>query len=65
MTDDLDFFKNYPWGKESFDFTVTYLKEKINMKQNEMYDIKKNESYALYGFPWAFLVTIINHIDDL
>ncbi|KAG5573001.1 hypothetical protein H5410_062767 [Solanum commersonii] len=51
--DDLNFFKSYPWGKESFDLTLTYLK-----KQGKMYNENKNASYALYDFPWEFLVWI-------
>ncbi|KAH0632913.1 hypothetical protein KY284_035699 [Solanum tuberosum] len=59
MADDLDFFNSYPWGKESFDLTLTYLKNRINLKKQEkMYNEKKNACYALYGFPWAFLVWI-------
>ncbi|KAK4730934.1 hypothetical protein R3W88_023922 [Solanum pinnatisectum] len=59
MVDDLDFFKSYPWGKECFDLTMKYLKNKINLKkQSEVYKETGNASYALYGFPWAFLVWI-------
>ncbi|KAH0672735.1 hypothetical protein KY284_023822 [Solanum tuberosum] len=53
MVDDLDFFKSYPWGKECFDLTLKYLK-----KQSEVYKERGNASYALYGFPWAFLIWI-------
>ncbi|KAH0696396.1 hypothetical protein KY290_013762 [Solanum tuberosum] len=56
MVDDLDFCKSYPWGKECFDLTQKYLKNKINLKkQSEVYRERGNASYALYGFPWAFL----------
>ncbi|KAK4726624.1 hypothetical protein R3W88_031541 [Solanum pinnatisectum] len=59
MVDDLDFFNSYLWGKECFDLTVKYLKNKINLKkQREVYKERGNASYALYGFPWAFLVWI-------
>ncbi|KAH0730102.1 hypothetical protein KY289_001290 [Solanum tuberosum] len=59
MADDLDFFKSYSWGKETFDLTLTYLKNRINLrKQGGMYNEKKNASYALYDFSWAFLVWI-------
>ncbi|KAG5585023.1 hypothetical protein H5410_045457 [Solanum commersonii] len=59
MADDLDFFNSYPWGKESFDLALTYLKNRINLKkQGKMYNEKKNACYALYGFPWAVLVWI-------
>ncbi|KAG5579623.1 hypothetical protein H5410_050250 [Solanum commersonii] len=62
MADDLDFFKSYPWEKKSFDLTLTYLKNQINLrKQGQMYNEKKNASYALYGFPWAFLIIILNY----
>ncbi|KAH0635911.1 hypothetical protein KY289_035826 [Solanum tuberosum] len=59
MADDLNFFNSYPWGKESFDLTLTYLKNQINLKkQGKMYNEKKNACYALYGFPWVVLVWI-------
>ncbi|KAH0661280.1 hypothetical protein KY284_026211 [Solanum tuberosum] len=54
-----DYFKSYPWGEECFDLTTKYLKKKINLKkQSEVYKERGNASYALYGFPWAFLVWI-------
>ncbi|XP_015158241.1 FK506-binding nuclear protein-like [Solanum tuberosum] len=38
---------------------VKYLKNKIYLKkQSEVYKERGNASYALYGFPWAFLVWI-------
>ncbi|KAH0720104.1 hypothetical protein KY284_005134 [Solanum tuberosum] len=38
---------------------VKYLKNKINLKkQSEVYKERGNAPYALYGFPWAFLVWI-------
>ncbi|KAH0686015.1 hypothetical protein KY285_016556 [Solanum tuberosum] len=38
---------------------VKYLKNKIDLKkQSEVYKERGNASYALYGFPWAFLVWI-------
>ncbi|KAG5582129.1 hypothetical protein H5410_052756 [Solanum commersonii] len=53
-----DFFKSYQWGKECFDISLKYLKNKINLKkQSEVYKERRNASYALYGFPWAFLHT--------
>ncbi|KAG5570503.1 hypothetical protein H5410_060269 [Solanum commersonii] len=59
MVDDLDFFNSYPWGKESFNLTLTYLKNKINLKkQSEVFNERENALYALYGFPWEFLVWI-------
>ncbi|KAH0665561.1 hypothetical protein KY285_026767 [Solanum tuberosum] len=55
MVNDSDFFKSYPRGKECFDLTVMYLKNKINLKkQSEVYNEKGNASYALYGFPGHF-----------
>uniref|UniRef100_M1DWS3 Ulp1 protease family, C-terminal catalytic domain containing protein n=1 Tax=Solanum tuberosum TaxID=4113 RepID=M1DWS3_SOLTU len=59
MEDDLNLFKSYPWGKQSFDLTLTYLKNRINLrKQRGMHNEKKNACYALYGFSWDFLVWI-------
>ncbi|KAH0736361.1 hypothetical protein KY285_012068 [Solanum tuberosum] len=67
LVDDLDFFKSYSWGKEYFDLTVMYLKNKINLKkQSEVYNERVNASYVMYGFPWAFLVWIyeaFSHLD--
>ncbi|KAH0644953.1 hypothetical protein KY284_032837 [Solanum tuberosum] len=41
------------------EISVKYLKNKINLKkQSEVYKERENASYALYGFPWAFLVWI-------
>ncbi|KAH0761472.1 hypothetical protein KY290_017545 [Solanum tuberosum] len=38
---------------------MKYLKNKIDLKkQSEVYKERGNASYALYGFPWAFLVWI-------
>ncbi|KAG5598623.1 hypothetical protein H5410_029993 [Solanum commersonii] len=51
-----DFFKSYPWGKECFDLSMKYLKKNNNLKkQSEVYKERGNASYALYGFPRAFL----------
>ncbi|KAH0685868.1 hypothetical protein KY285_016421 [Solanum tuberosum] len=50
---------SYPWEKESFNLTLTYLKNKINLKkQSEVFNERGNVVYALYGFLWAFLVWI-------
>ena len=66
MTTDLVLFGNYPWGNESFDLTLTYLKNRINfLKQREIFNEKKNACYTLYDFPWAFQVSIINCFIDL
>ncbi|KAH0773791.1 hypothetical protein KY290_010928 [Solanum tuberosum] len=54
MVDDLDFFNSYPWGKESFNLTLTYLKNKINLKrESEVYNERGNALYDLYRFPRA------------
>ncbi|KAH0773792.1 hypothetical protein KY290_010929 [Solanum tuberosum] len=48
MVDDLDFFNSYLWGKESFNLTLTYLKNEINLKkESEVYNERGNASYAL------------------
>ncbi|XP_060189462.1 uncharacterized protein LOC132618424 [Lycium barbarum] len=57
MADDLEFFSSYPWGKESFKLTLDYLKNKIDIpKHHQVHAEKRVASYALYGFPWAFMV---------
>uniref|UniRef100_M0ZWW7 Uncharacterized protein n=1 Tax=Solanum tuberosum TaxID=4113 RepID=M0ZWW7_SOLTU len=39
------------------EISVKYLKNKINLKkQSEVYKERGNASYALYSFPWKFLV---------
>ncbi|KAG5599636.1 hypothetical protein H5410_031006 [Solanum commersonii] len=54
-----DFFNSYLWGKESFNLTLAYLKNKINLKkQSEVFNERGNALYALYSFSWAFLVWI-------
>ncbi|KAM3399034.1 hypothetical protein P3S68_002550 [Capsicum galapagoense] len=59
MVDSLSFFENYPWGKEIFQLTLDYLKKKSDLKkQREVFDEKQKTSYALFGFPWAFMVWI-------
>lgn len=47
-----DFYK-YPWGRRCFGLTLEYLS--IDMKIRQRFG-----SYNLYGFPWAFIVTIIS-----
>ncbi|KAG5586867.1 hypothetical protein H5410_047301 [Solanum commersonii] len=55
----IDEIRSYSWGKKSFNLTLTYLKNKINLKkQSKVFNERGNTSYALYGFPWAFLVWI-------
>ncbi|KAH0743265.1 hypothetical protein KY290_031258 [Solanum tuberosum] len=52
MEDDLDFFNSYPWGKKSFDLTLTYLKNRINLrKQGGMYN-EKNNVWIYEAFPY-------------
>ncbi|KAM3237316.1 hypothetical protein P3L10_012345 [Capsicum annuum] len=59
MVDSLSFFENYPWGKETFQLTLDYLKKKSDLKkQREVFDEKQKEFYALFGFSWAFMVWI-------
>ncbi|KAM3281492.1 hypothetical protein P3S67_028514 [Capsicum chacoense] len=63
MVDSLSFFKKYPWGKETFQLTMDYLKKKIDLKkQKKVFDEKQKASYALFRFPWAFIVSTINHL---
>ncbi|KAM3382157.1 hypothetical protein P3S68_007730 [Capsicum galapagoense] len=57
MIDSLSFFENYPWGKVTFQLTLDYLKKKSDLKkQRDVFDKKQKISYALFGFPWAFMV---------
>ncbi|KAF3641917.1 putative GDSL esterase/lipase-like [Capsicum annuum] len=51
------FFDKYPWGKETFQLTMDYLKKKTDLKkQKEVFDEKQKASYTLFGFPWAFMI---------
>ncbi|XP_060202978.1 uncharacterized protein LOC132631419 [Lycium barbarum] len=55
MADDLELFKSYPWGKESFELTLDYLKNKIDIpKHHQVHVEKRPTSYSLYGFPWVW-----------
>ena len=66
MIDSLSFFEKYPWGKETFQLTMDYLKKKSDLKkQKEVFDEKQKASYALFGFPWAFMVSTINPLVSL
>ncbi|KAF3658376.1 hypothetical protein FXO37_14441 [Capsicum annuum] len=48
---------NYPWGQETFQLALDYLKKKSDLKKHrEVFDEKKMASYALFKFPWAFMV---------
>ncbi|KAH0672446.1 hypothetical protein KY290_024686 [Solanum tuberosum] len=54
MADDLDFFNSYPWGKESFDLTLTYLKNLINLrKQREIWYTSKSDN-IVEGDPFKY-----------
>ncbi|KAM3376205.1 hypothetical protein P3S68_014920 [Capsicum galapagoense] len=56
MVDSLSFLEKYLWGKETFQLTIDYLKKKSDLKkQKEVFDEKQKASYALFGFPWAFM----------
>ncbi|KAM3238332.1 hypothetical protein P3L10_013363 [Capsicum annuum] len=51
MVDSLSFFENYPWGKETFQLTIDYLKKKSKLKkQREVFDEKQKTSNALLRF---------------
>lgn len=59
MADDLDFFNSYPWGEESFNLTLTYLKNKDNLR-SKVKCILKEEIHCMHcmAFPghfWHFL----------
>ncbi|KAM3396194.1 hypothetical protein P3S68_005200 [Capsicum galapagoense] len=59
MVDSLSFFEKYPWGKKTFQLTMDYLKKKSDLKkQNEVFVEKQKASYALFRFPWAFMIWI-------
>ncbi|KAF3625578.1 hypothetical protein FXO38_27052 [Capsicum annuum] len=56
MVDSLSFFEKYPWGKETFQLTMDYLKKKSDLKkQKEVFNEKQKASYALFEFPWEFM----------
>ena len=57
MVDNLGFFEKYLWGKESFSLTLDYLKKWIDFsRQKKTFETKGVSSYALYEFPWSFMV---------
>ncbi|KAM3249526.1 hypothetical protein P3L10_011296 [Capsicum annuum] len=59
MVDNLGFFEKYSWGKESFSLTLDYLKKQIDFnRQKKTFETKGVSLYALYGFPWAFMIWI-------
>ncbi|KAG5627696.1 hypothetical protein H5410_012914 [Solanum commersonii] len=45
LSRDIEAFKNYPWGHESFELTVKYLLKPLGPKINNLFD-----------FPWDFMV---------
>ncbi len=67
MVDDLPTFNNYPWGTVSFALTMEQLEQK---DLRARYDHYKQDlapkgtkaTYTLYGFPFAFLVSITDVI---
>ncbi|PHT47161.1 hypothetical protein CQW23_11369 [Capsicum baccatum] len=66
MVDSLSFFDNYPWGKETFQLNLDYLKKKSDLKkQREVFDEKQKTSYALFEFLWAFMVWIYEALPHL
>ncbi|KAM3237127.1 hypothetical protein P3L10_012156 [Capsicum annuum] len=66
MVDSLSFFEKYQWGKEIFQLTMDYLKKKSDLKkQKEVFDEKQKASYALFGFPWAFMIWIYEAFSHL
>ncbi|KAG5586868.1 hypothetical protein H5410_047302 [Solanum commersonii] len=57
MVDDLDFFNSYSWGKKSFNLTLTYLKNKINLKkQSKVFNERGNTSDARMDFLGIFWI---------
>ncbi|KAF3618165.1 hypothetical protein FXO37_34315 [Capsicum annuum] len=52
LSEDLEAFKSYPWGYESFKMTVQYLLTSLTQKR-----------VNLYGFPWAFMGGLVV-VDD-
>ncbi|XP_019239731.1 PREDICTED: protein BFR2-like [Nicotiana attenuata] len=66
IADNLEVFIKYPWSKECFELTIEYLKKDMfpiyksymsRSKENKISGKKsKSASYALYGFPWAFMI---------
>ena len=67
LVDEQDIFNEYPWGKVSFDMTFDSLWVK-NLAQKyrdrlrksphkQLHDVK--ETCILYGFPFAFQVSIL------
>ncbi|KAF3670743.1 hypothetical protein FXO38_06938 [Capsicum annuum] len=55
MTADLEFFEWYPWGKESFELTLSYLKKKTDLTKQKKAFIKGNN--VTFGFMRPFLIS--------
>ena len=61
-----EFLREVSMGKETFQLTMDYLKKKSDLKkQKEVFDEKQKASYALFRFPWAFIVSTINPLVSL
>ena len=63
MVDDLPTFNKYPWGTMSFALRMEQLEQKDWRARYNHYEqdleLKGNKAtYTLYGFPFAFLVSI-------
>ena len=67
LVDELDIFNEYPWGKVAFDMVFDSLWVK-NLAQKYRDHLRKfphkqlpdmKETYTLYGFPFAFQVSIL------
>lgn len=64
MATNLDFFMKYPLGKKYFVILIDYLKKdkllvyKLYVTKNKERNVKsKSASYAMYGFPWTFMIS--------
>ncbi|KAM3322989.1 DDRGK domain-containing protein 1-like [Capsicum chacoense] len=65
IVDSLSFFEKYLWGKETFQLTMDYLKNKSDLKkQKEVFDEKQKASYALFGFPWALTTKLKEEVEQ-
>ena len=73
MVDDLDTFNAYPWELEVFETTIHSLWSKnllVNYKERlqkppKRQDHHVKETYTLYGFPFAFQVSVLCFINFL
>ena len=55
--------EEYPWGIVSYQMTIRHLLTASNYLVRKQEENKGNESYKLYGFPWAFQVWAYECID--